>query len=312
MRRRWVFCALAFASARLAAAQEVPPPGEWAHYRLEGPAPWRYARPVEGAGYRIALSSPDGRSLEARVEIQAAPLTVDAPFPPNPATLSTEGRAVLSNPLTDDPEMDSLSRRLLSDAKTTLEGVERVIAFTAHRIRYVLPDGSSETASATLRSRRGSCVGRSLLAAELLLRAGVPARQVTGILAARRARELTPESRSVFNPELGGVRHRWIEVYVAGLGWVPSDPGGLANTVTARHLALDRQPPAGFHVDVAGRSAELKRPILETVEGGLTLYRPRGASVRRPSRARPSTPGRSRRPRVADTGPSGRLHSPAR
>lgn len=279
MRLRAPFWTLVFAYAGVAAALEGPPPGEWARYRLEGPAPWRYARPVEGAGYRIALSSPDGRSLEARVEVEAAPLTVDAPFPPSPATLSAEARAVLADPLTDDSELDSLSRRLLADAKTTLEAVERVIAFTAHRIRYALPDGSSETASATLRAHRGSCVGRSLLAAELLLRAGVPARQVTGILAARRARELTPESRNVFNAELGGVRHRWIEVFVPGLGWVPSDPGGLANTVTARHLALDRQPPAGFHVDVAGRSTELKRPILETAEGGLTLYRPRGASV---------------------------------
>ena len=279
MRRRAALCALTFAWAGMAAAQGSPSSGEWARYRLDGPAPWRYARPVEGAGYRIALSSPDGRSLEARVEVEAAPLTVDAPFPPSPATLSAEGRAVLADPLADDPELDSLSRRLLANAKTTLEAVERVIAFTAHRIRYALPDGSSETASATLRARRGSCVGRSLLAAELLLRAGVPARQVTGILAARRARELTPESRNVFNAELGGVRHRWIEVFVPGLGWVPSDPGGLANTVTARHLALDRQPPAGFHVDVAGRSTELKRPILETAEGGLTLYRPRGATV---------------------------------
>ena len=279
MRLRVPFWTLAFACAGMAAAQEGPSPGEWARYRLEGSAPWRYARPVEDAGYRIALSSPDGRSLEARVEVEAAPLTVDAPFPPSPATLSAEGRTALADPLADDPELDSLSRRLLAGAKTTLEAVERVIAFTAHRIRYALPDGSSETASATLRARRGSCVGRSLLAAELLLRAGVPARQVTGILAARRARELTPESRNVFNAELGGVRHRWIEVFVPGLGWVPSDPGGLANTVTARHLALDRQPPAGFHVDVAGRSTELKRPILETAEGGLTLYRPRGATV---------------------------------
>ena len=279
MRSRRALCALAFACAGMAVAQEGPSSGEWARYRLEGPAPWRYARPVEGAGYRIALSSPDGRTLEARVEIQAAPFTVDAAFPPSPATLSAEARAVLADPLPEDPDLESLSRRLLADATTTLEAVERVIAFTAHRIRYVLPDGSSETASATLRARRGSCVGRSLLAAELLLRAGVPARQVTGILAAQRARELTPESRSVFNAELGGVRHRWIEVFVPQLGWVPSDPGGLANTVTARHLALDRQPPAGFHVDVAGRSAEMKRPILETAEGGLTLYRPRGASV---------------------------------
>lgn len=279
MRRRVGLWTLAFAYAGMAAGQDAPVAGEWARYRLDGPATWRYARPVEGAGYRIALSSPDGRSLEARVEVLAAPLTLDAPFPPSPGTLSAEGRAVLADPLSDDPELDSLSRRLLANAKTTLEAVERVIAFTAHRIRYVLPDGSSETASATLRARRASCVGRSLLAAELLLRAGVPARQVTGILAARRARELTPESRNVFNAELGGVRHRWIEVFVPGLGWVPSDPGGLANTVTARHLALDRQPPRGFHVDVAGRSDELKRPILETAEGGLTLYRPRGASV---------------------------------
>lgn len=279
MRRHVPFWTLAFACAGVAAAQEGPSPGEWARYRLDGPAPWRYARPVESAGYRIALSSPDGRSLEARVEIQAAPLTVDAAFPPSPATLSAEARAVLAEPLQEDPELDELSRRLLADTKTMLEAVERVVAFTAHRVRYLLPDGSSETASATLRSRRGSCVGRSLLAAELLLRAGVPARQVTGILAAQRARELTPESRNVFDAALGGVRHRWIEVFVPGLGWVPSDPGGLANTVTARHFALDRQPPAGFHVDVAGRSAELKRPILETAEGGLTLYRPRGASV---------------------------------
>ena len=102
---------------------------------------------------------------------------------------------------------------------------------------------------------------------------------MTGVLAAQRARELTPESRAVFDAELGGVRHRWIEVFVPGLGWVPSDPSGLANTVTAKHLALERQPPAGFHVVVAGRSAELKRPVLETSDGGLTLYRPRGASI---------------------------------
>ncbi len=279
MSPRALLLALLSACPIPAAAQDTPAAGEWARYRLEGPAPWRYARAVEEAGYRVVLSSPDGRALEARVEVSAAPLLSDAPFPAAPATLSSEARAALADPLADDADLDALSRKLLAGAKTTLEAVERVVAFTAHRIRYELPDGSPETASLTLRARRGSCVGRSLLAAELLLRAGVPARQVTGVLAARRARELTPESRAVFNTDLGGVRHRWIEVYVPGLGWVPSDPSGLANTVTAKHLALERQPPAGFRVDVAGRSAELKRPVLETREGGLTLYRPRGASV---------------------------------
>jgi transglutaminase-like putative cysteine protease len=278
MKPRALLLALVSACAVPAAGQDAPA-GEWARYRLDGPTPWRYARAVEGAGYRVVLSSPDGVALEARVEVSAAPLTADAPFPPAPSALSAEARAALAVPLTDDPDLDLLSERLLAGAKTTLEAVERVVAFTAHRIRYALPDGSAETASLTLRARRGSCVGRSVLAAELLLRAGVPARQVTGVLAAQRARELTPESRAVFNADLGGVRHRWIEVFVPDLGWVPSDPSGLANTVTAKHLALDRQPPAGFHVDIAARSAELKRPVLETKEGGLTLYRPRGASI---------------------------------
>ena len=283
MRRRAVLAvrlgAFAIACAGMAAAQDGPSPEEWARYRLDGPAPWRFARAVEAAGYRVALSSPDGRSLEARVIVHAAPFLVDAPLPPPLASLSGEARAALAEQLPEDPALESMSRRLLADARTTLEAVERVIAFTASRIRYTLPDGSGETASATLTSRRGSCVGRSLLAAELLLRAGVPARQVSGILVAGGARELTSESRTVYNAALGGVRHRWIEVFVPGLGWVPSDPGGLANTVTARHLALERQPPAGFHVDVAGRSAELKRPALESADGSVTLYRPRGASI---------------------------------
>ncbi len=279
MTSRALLLALAFAVPIPAAGQDAPAAGEWARYRLEGPAPWRYARAVEEAGYRVVLSSADGKALEARVEVSAEPFTADAPFPPPPASLSAEARAVLAGPLADAPDLDVLSNRLLAGAKTTLEAVERVVAFTARRIRYALPDGAAETAFLTLRARRGSCVGRSLLAAELLLRSGIPARQVTGILTAERARELTPESRSVFNADLGGVRHRWIEVFVPGLGWVPSDPSGLANTVTAKHLALETQPPAGFHVGVADRSEALKRPVLETAAGGLTLYRPRGASI---------------------------------
>jgi transglutaminase-like putative cysteine protease len=279
VRLRALLLALAFGSAAAAAGPETRGTAEWARYRLDGPAPWRFARPVEDAGYRVVLSSPDGRTLEARVEVDGAPLTADAPFPPPPGSLSREGREALAAPLADDADVEALSRRLLAGARSTLEAVERVIAFTAHRIRYVLPDGSEETASGTLRAGRGSCVGRSLLAGELLLRAGVPARQVTGILAAERARELTRESRAVWNAELGGVRHRWIEAYVPGLGWVPSDPAGLANTVSARHLALERQPPANFRVETEERSSELTRPVLETRDGGLTRYRPRGASV---------------------------------
>ena len=64
--------ALVLAAAACAWAES--PRTEWAQYRVEGEAPWRFARPVEAAGYRVVLSSPDGRILEARVEVDGAPL----------------------------------------------------------------------------------------------------------------------------------------------------------------------------------------------------------------------------------------------
>ena len=230
--------------------------------------------------------------------MDVAPFGVDAPFPPPLDKLSAEARAALAEPRPESAELDAVSTRLLSGTVTTLEAVERVIAYTSRSVAYVLPDGS-ETALSALQSGRGSCVGRSLLAAELLLRAGVPTRQVTGLLVASEPKELTPESRLVYNPGLGGVRHRWIEAYVPGLGWVPSDPGGLANTVTARHLALSRQPAAGFHADVLARSPEVRRPVLEAGDGRLTLARPRGplegASIDPAPLAAPRPAGRDER-----------------
>lgn len=267
---------LAFLLALSAFAAAEGPPEEWARYRLAGQAPWRYARPVEAAGYRVILSSPDGRVLDARVEVDGGPFGADAPFPPPVSSLSPEARTALAEPREDDVALEVASARLLKGASTTLEAVERAIAFTSRHVAYELPDGN-ETASSALTSRRGSCVGRSLLAADLLLRAGVPVRQVTGLLVAAEPKELTPESRLVFRAALGGVRHRWIEVFVPPLGWVPSDPGGLANTVTARHLALSRQPASSFHAGVLARSTEIRRPVLDGGTRGLTLARPRAS-----------------------------------
>lgn len=243
---------------------------ETARYLVEGPEPWRSVRPVEGPGYRVVLSSPDGRSLVATVEVDGAPLRDSAPYPVDAAVFPPEARAALAEPLPADDELEALSRMLLRGATTQLEAVERVVAWVAKRIRYEPPGLIGESAANCHRSRRGSCVGRSLLAADLLRRGGVPARQVTGILTAVEAAELTGGSQALYNEGISGVRHRWIEVWVPGLGWVPSDPGGLANTVTARHLALPAAPPDGFGLTVLARSPALARRL---VDG--TLVRPR-------------------------------------
>lgn len=243
---------------------------ETARYLVEGPEPWKAVRPVEGAGYRVALSSPDGRRLVATVEVDGSPLRDTAPYPPDPRALPEEARQILAEPLPADDELEALSRMLLRGATTQLEAVERVVSWVSKRIRYEPPSLIPESAVTCHRSRRGSCVGRSLLAADLLRRGGVPARQVTGILTALGAEELTDGSRDLYNDGISGVRHRWIEVYVAGLGWVPSDPGGLANTVTARHLALPGAPPEGFGLVVLSRGPALARAAREG-----TLARPR-------------------------------------
>lgn len=248
---------------------------ETARYQVEGPEPWRAVRAVEAAGYRVALSSPDGRTLLATVEVDGAPLRDTAPYPVDPRTLPPEARALLAEPLDADNEMEDLSRILLRGATTQLEAVERVIAWVSKRIRYEPPSLLPESAATCHRSRRGSCVGRSLLAADLLRRGGIPARQVTGILTARTPSELTDNSQEHYSETISGVRHRWIEVYVSGLGWVPSDPGGLANMLTARHLALPEAPPEGFGLSILSRGPALvwkardgtfARPRLRVVE----------------------------------------------
>jgi N utilization substance protein B len=262
-------------------AGAAPPEGsrENARYALSGPAPWKWVQPIESAGYRIVLSSPDGTHLEATVDVDAALLPDDAALPISREGLPADALAALDEPRPRDADADALSRTLLAGCRSELEAVERVIGYVARDVRYVLPAAEPESAGGVLRSRRGSCVGRSLLAEDLLVRAGIPARQVTGLLVASGPGELTPESRPAYNASLGGVRHRWIEAFVPGLGWIPSDPGGLANRLTARHLALTGQPSRGFSVLTIERSAELERPVASGGRTAALFARPRGAPL---------------------------------
>jgi hypothetical protein len=252
---------------------------DWARYRISGQGATRVIQPVEGPGYRVSFRSPDGRVLEATVAIDGTPLRDEATLPVDPRFLPAEARALLATPPAPHESMDRLGSLLIRNSRTVLEAVEAVIGYTARRIKYEPPSGSVETAVQCQASGRGSCVGRSLLAADLLLRSGIPARQVSGVLIASSAADVAPAARPFFSQELGGVRHRWIEVYVPGLGWVPSDPGGLSNTVTARHFPLKAPPNQGFAIELLQKGPELMLARIDLFGQGATLGRLRATSV---------------------------------
>ncbi len=277
-----IFAAVAAHAANGPSASGANPQvrtSEVARYRFHGPSPWRDVRAVENPGYRLSLSTPDGEVLEATVEVDGSPLPDRVPFPVEVSRYPPELRSLLSAGERNE-EIERQSEFLTRGATTALEAIERIIAFTSRRVTYEPPTGVPETAARCLSLRQGSCVGRSLLAEALLLAAGIPARQVTGILTAAVADELADGTREFFSDAISGVRHRWMEAYVPGLGWVPSDPGGLANTVTSRYLALARAPDPAFAVTILARSADLARPRLSTIGRGVTLARPRVGNSR--------------------------------
>ena len=110
--------ALVLLSGPERAAAPRPRPVETARYLVEGPEPWKAVRPVEGAGYRVALSSPDGRSLVATVEVDGSPLRDAAPYPVDAGRCPPKRAS--SSPSRSRPTTSSkpLSRMLLRGATT--------------------------------------------------------------------------------------------------------------------------------------------------------------------------------------------------
>lgn len=101
----------------------------------------------------------------------------------------------------------------------------RLLTWVSLNIRHEDEPGHRETPVEVLQHRTATCVGRSLLAADLLRAAGIPARTVHGLLA---------EARD------GGtfLLHRFVETWIDGVGWIPSDPGESIHGVDARHVFI--------------------------------------------------------------------------
>lgn len=191
---------------------------------------------------------------DGRTEVTVVALThgarpqLGASVRPPEAEVTLAGRAAIA------PEVRALSEELAHGTTDAWTISERVLTWVSLNVRHVDAPDHAETALETLHARDASCVGRSVLAAALMHAAGVPARTVHGLLA-------TPSEGRAF------LLHRFVETWVDGVGWVPSDPGESVHVIDARHLfiAADDAP----YDPESQRTLQLR--VAEPMRAGLAL-----------------------------------------
>ncbi|HMD55835.1 MAG TPA: transglutaminase-like domain-containing protein [Solirubrobacteraceae bacterium] len=175
-----------------------------------------YARFELPAADASGFLAPD-RAAEARAGAGAARL-VGAPAPGvSPASDPAIAARIEASPY---GPMFALARRLAAGAASSFDVVERTARYLIEGYRYnEHPRQARYPLEAFLFGRAGGYCQQFSGAMTLMLRMdGIPARVAVGF------------APSVYDPASGGwvVRaldaHAWVEVYFAGIGWVPFDP----------------------------------------------------------------------------------------
>ena len=206
------------AAAALGAAEQS------AVYRAVG-ADARLFDQYDNDGYSLGVSAGANGSVELRVRVSDSPLASTDPFPVREPTRAARVAA---------PDRDAFARNLAAGSRTEAEAVRRVLLGIVARVAYDPDRLRRQDPRAVFSSGRAYCVGFAELAVDLLGRVGISARTVQGILA-------TEPDADGYEAKLGGVFHRWIEVYYPDRGYVFSDPLTSVNGVDARYVAFTRR-----------------------------------------------------------------------
>jgi transglutaminase-like putative cysteine protease len=213
-RGRWAAVLLLAGLAAPAALAE-----EHALYLAEG-EDVRLFDQYDNDGYSLSVAAAAGGSVELRVRVSDSPLASKAPFPTG---------AVRDPSLPPAPERDVFARQAAGDSRLEADAVSRILIAIASRLRYDADLRQPQDPVTVFTSGRGSCVGFSELAVDLLRRVGIRSRTVQGIVRTRPG-EPSHDAR------IGGSYHRWIEVYYPDRGYVFSDPSASINGVDARYI----------------------------------------------------------------------------
>lgn len=228
LRARWSFAGLLLAlntqPSTSPKALAAPAAEQRAVYRASG-TDARLFDQYDNDGYSLEVKAARDGSAVLSVRVSDGPLDSSAPFSP-----AHSGDAAL----TPAPDRDVFVRRLTSGSGTQAEAVRRLLIGIAAEILYDPDRLRLQDPAAVFASRRAYCVGFAELAVDLLRRSGISARTVQGILR-------TEPSADRYEPGLGGVYHRWIEVYYPDRGYVFSDPMRSVNGVDANYLPFGKR-----------------------------------------------------------------------
>jgi transglutaminase-like putative cysteine protease len=190
---------------------------------LGDPAEVRQLYLVVGVGRNFTLRNapnqqvkrrPDGK-LEVALRARAG-----APVLPSEraAALRDDGRADLAH-----PDVAALSRKLTAGVSDREEQIGRLVDWVFENLTKSFSSNLS-TASQVLARRAGDCTEHALLLIALARAAGIPAREVSGLV------YMGDEVR-----RFGW--HAWVEVEIDG-HWVQVDPSAGERLANATHLTL--------------------------------------------------------------------------
>jgi transglutaminase-like putative cysteine protease len=148
-----------------------------------------------------------------------------------------------------------------------VQAVSRILEGIAGTVRYDPDRERRQDPASVFASKRAYCVGFAEFAVDVLRRAGITARTVQGVLR-------TAADAEGYDSHIGGVYHRWIEVYYADRGFVFSDPSASINGVDARYIPFGRRAlerPRGLTLTSVETSGRLDYPILRLPQATLRV-----------------------------------------
>jgi len=202
---------------------------EQSTYLLVGIVPGDIQIPDYGNyGYSQSTSlvpgRPDAREITIRVSLE--PIFQQVRFDPSNYAVdaSVDQRVVAVS------DLDTKLRELTRDQHSVSDAVNAVFTWLIQSMTLTTAIEEPRDAHSVFNRGQGNCVDFSNLAHELLRRIGVPSRIVHGLI--------FKSASEASSAPLTGEFHRWLEVYLAPVGWVFYDPTVSCGFVRSDYLVV--------------------------------------------------------------------------